>query len=106
MPRPVYREKMVSLGNRTHVRRVAPDWDLSDALPTELQRRGMLQLLTCEKFFSLLVLSQQKGFVEAPLLLKTPRHRFGQNLGSDDLTETNEWASSEHGFGFFGKSSF
>ena len=31
---------MVSLGNRTQVSRVAPDWDLSDALPTELPRRG------------------------------------------------------------------
>ena len=33
-----------SLGIRTHVSpvsRVAPDRDLSDALPTELQRRGM-----------------------------------------------------------------
>ena len=25
---------------RTHISRVAPDWDLSDALPTEPQRRG------------------------------------------------------------------
>ena len=25
----------------THVSRVAPDWDLSDALPTKLQRRDM-----------------------------------------------------------------
>ena len=27
-------------GSRTHVSRVAPDWDLYDALPTELPRRG------------------------------------------------------------------
>ena len=25
---------------QTHISRAAPDWDLSDALPTELQRRG------------------------------------------------------------------
>ena len=31
---------MVSLWNRTHVSRVAPDCDLSDALPTELPRRS------------------------------------------------------------------
>ena len=30
---------MVSLGNRTCVSRVAPDWDLLNALPTDLPRR-------------------------------------------------------------------
>ena len=34
----MFRENMVSLRIRTHVSRVAPDWDLSDALPTELYR--------------------------------------------------------------------
>ena len=29
-------EKDVALMIRTHISRVAPDWDLSDALPTEL----------------------------------------------------------------------
>ena len=30
---------MISLGIQTHVFRIAPDWDLLDALPTELPRR-------------------------------------------------------------------
>ena len=35
------REKMVFLGIRTHISRVAPDWDLlKNALTTELPRRG------------------------------------------------------------------
>ena len=39
---------MVSLGNRTHKLmsvRVAPDWNLSDSLPTELPRCGSIALL-------------------------------------------------------------
>ena len=35
---------MVFLGNRTHVSRVVPVWDLSDGLPTELLRRGFIIL--------------------------------------------------------------
>ena len=35
-------KKHLSLENRTHVSRVARDWDLSDTLPTELWRRGKL----------------------------------------------------------------
>ena len=31
---------MISLRIQTHISRVAPDWDLSDALPTEVPRRG------------------------------------------------------------------
>ena len=29
-------------GIQTHVSRVAPDWDLTDALPTELHGRGKM----------------------------------------------------------------
>ena len=32
--------------NRTHVSRVAPYWNLSDPIPTELQRRGVIVSLT------------------------------------------------------------
>ena len=34
----------------THVSRVAPDWDLLDALPTELQRRGKSREIDSSKF--------------------------------------------------------
>ena len=34
------RKEMAALGIRTYISRVAPDWDLSDALPSEPPRRG------------------------------------------------------------------
>ena len=36
-------KKRLSLVIRTQVNRVAPDWDLSEALPTELWRHGGLE---------------------------------------------------------------
>ena len=40
-PMPQHKRKDVSGFEPTTVSRVAPDWDLSDALPTALQRRGI-----------------------------------------------------------------
>ena len=37
--------KSVSLGIRTHVSRVVADWDLLDALSTELPRRGKVPFI-------------------------------------------------------------
>ena len=37
----IYNRSYTATGIQTHVSRVAPDWDLSDALPTELHGRGL-----------------------------------------------------------------
>ena len=68
------RVKMVPLGIWTHVSRAAPDWDLSDALPTELPRRlSLFMTLHLTLFFLSVFKLLKTETVEQQFVLKSQK---------------------------------